>query len=484
MARKITQLENNYVKLDNLPRKSNGKINWINSINYTIEFNYCNISGTLKIIDVKRINRTTILTISYNDKILDIQTSNLKQCQLGKLLENKDKNNILIKWLYNIGDNINDDLFILDRKTKNSSQYYKISCKRCGFKSQDYYVVKNKKLTHINEYWCLDDTLKELKGCPCCSEKRSAIVVTGINDIVTTDSWMLKYFINKDEAKKCSNGSSYPILMRCPDCNNERLYKPSSLKKYGHLPCGCNDNYSLPNKFSYFLFKGMKNISNYQREYNPDWLKPYYYDNYFEYNNKKYVVEMDGALGHGKKTFGSDKKDIDGLKRDNIKDNLAKQHDIIVIRINSEKSDLDYLKENTMKMLSNIIDMSDVDWKYVYENATSNIVKQVCEYANKNYEFTGDKLKESQYISEISKKFDIAKVSVVRFLKTGRNLGWCEYITYREKSREIKNNILKLYKENRNQSIKDIAKQLDIKVWDVSNATKQLIRENEIIARR
>lgn len=102
----------------------------------------------------------------------------------------------------------------------------------------------------------------------------------------------------------------------------------------------------------------------------------------------------------------------------------------------------------------------------------------------KNYEFTGDKLKESQYISEISKKFDIAKVSVVRFLKTGRNLGWCKYITCWEKSKEVKDKVLELYKENRNQSIKDIAKQLGIKAWDVSNATKQLIKDNEIIARR
>lgn len=484
MARKITRLDSNYVILEELPKKSNGKINWMNSINYSIEFKYSDITGILKIIDVKRENKSTFLTIEYNKKTLKIQSSGLKRCQIGKLFDCGKTNNILIKWLYNIGDNVIDDLYIIDRKIINSRQYYKISCKRCGFKSQEYYVVKNKKLKHIKEYWCLASTLKELKGCPCCYEKKSSIVVTGINDIETTDHWMVEYFVNRDDAKRCSSCSNFPILMKCPYCGYERLYEPSSLKTYTHLPCSCNDNYSLPNKFSYFVFKEMKNIQNYQREYNPDWLKPYAYDNYFEYKNQKYVVEMDGALGHGKKVFGSDNKDIEGLKRDNIKDNLAKEHNIIVIRINSEKSDLNYLKENMLKTLSNIVDLSEVDWQYVYEKATSNIVKNVCEYAKDNYKFIGNKKIEGKYITDMSLKFDIAKPTVVRFLKIGRDLGWCDYITYWEKAKLIENKVYELYQQDRNQGYDEIAKKLGVEIWDVANATKKLIKNNKIIARR
>lgn len=449
-----------------------------------MEFRYCNIFGILTIKDVRRKDNITFLTISYNNKTLDIRQSNLMQCRLGKLLSNKDENDILIKWIYNIGDNVIDDVYVIGRKIISAKQYYKVSCKRCGFVSQNHYVVKNKELKHIDEYWCLSTTLKELKGCPCCSEKKSSIVVTGINDIDTTDHWMVKYFANKDDAKKYSSCSNFPILMKCPDCGYERLYEPSNLKTYKHLPCSCNDNYSLPNKFSYFVFKGIKIIQNYQREYNPDWLKPYSYDNYFEYENKKYVVEMDGALGHGKKSFGSKKSDIDGLKRDNIKDAIAKEHNITVIRINSEKSDLNYLKENMLKMLSNIVDLSVVDWQYVYEKATSNIVKNVCEYAKENYKFVGNKKIESKYIENISLKFDIAKPTVVRFLKIGRDLGWCTYITYWEKSKIIEDKVYELYQQDRNQGYEDIAQKLGVEIWDVANATKKLIKNNKIIARR
>lgn len=484
MARKITQLDSNCVNLVNLPKKTNGKIDWFNSCNYDVEFTYCNITGILKIIDVKRENNITFLTVAYGNKTTCMRTESFKRCQLGKLLSCNDANDILIKWLYNIGDHVIDDLYIIDRKILNAKQHYKILCKRCGFKSQDHYVVKNKQLKHIEKYWCMVDTLKELKGCPCCFEKKSSIVVTGINDINTTDSWMVKYFVDKDDAKKYSSSSNCPILMKCPNCGYERLYEPSNLKIYTHLSCSCNDNYSLPNKFSYFVFKGMKSIQNYQREYNPDWLKPYSYDNYFEYKNKKYVVEMDGALGHGKKSFGSKKKDVDGLKRDNIKDNLAKEHNITVIRVNAEKSDLNYLKDNMLKTLSNIVDLSEVDWKYVYEKATSNIVKNVCEYAKDNYKFVGNKNIEGKYIADMSLKFDIAKPTVVRFLKIGRDLGWCDYITYWEKAKIIEEKVYELYQQDRNQGYDAIAQQLGVEVWDVTNAAKKLIKNNKIIARR
>ena len=482
MARKITRLDDNFTNINHLPKFKNGKTDWLKSVGEKIEFKYCGINGVLEIIGATRKNKKTFLDIQYNNKIFHIETAVIQRCKLGKIVDDKD-NNALIKWRYDIGDKVIDDIFIIGRKFENSTQYYKITCNKCGFKSQGYYVVKNKELKYYEEYWVDSDVLYTKKGCPCCS-KKSSIVVPGINDIATTDFWMIDYFVNKCDSQKYSSGSNSDILMKCKDCNHERLYKLSRLKEYGHLPCSCNDNYSLPNKFSYFLFKDMVGIENYKREYNPDWLKPYYYDNYFEYNGKKYVVEMDGGLGHGKKIFGSSQKDIEGLKRDKIKDKLAKSHGITVIRINSEKSDLNFLKENTIKMLSGIIDLSNVNWEYVYQNATSNMVKRVCEYANQHYSFIGNKLVESKYITEISHKFDIANLTVVRFLKVGRGLGWCNYISYIERAKDIEDKVYELYQQNRNQGYESIAQQLGIEIWDVANATKKLIKNNKIIARR
>ena len=137
-----------------------------------------------------------------------------------------------------------------------------------------------------------------------------------------------------------------------------------------------------------------------------------------------------------------------------------------------------------LKTLSNIVDLSEVDWKYVYEKATSNIVKNVCEYAKDNYKFVGNKNIEGKYIADMSLKFDIAKPTVVRFLKIGRDLGWCDYITYWEKAKIIEEKVYELYQQDRNQGYDAIAQQLGVEVWDVANATKKLIKNNKIIARR
>lgn len=91
------------------------------------------------------------------------------------------------------------------------------------------------------------------------------------------------------------------------------------------MSCECNDNISMPNKIAYYSIKDIKNITNYQREYSPKWLKPYRYDNYFEYNHKQYVIEMDGAVGHGHNKYKSLEPDVDGLVRDNIKDERSKK---------------------------------------------------------------------------------------------------------------------------------------------------------------
>ena len=135
-------------------------------------------------------------------------------------------------------------------------------------------------------------------GCPVCANK---VVVPGINDIPTTAPWMVKYFQGGyDEAKlyTCqSNKKIYPI---CPDCGRIKN-KPATINniyRCHSIWCVCGDSLSYPNKFAYAFLEQLQ-VSSLMHEYNPDWLKPYRYDNYFEYKGKKYILEMDGGLGHG-----------------------------------------------------------------------------------------------------------------------------------------------------------------------------------------
>lgn len=144
MARKVTQLSSNYIKLDLLPKRKDGKIDWMKSCGCNVDFRYCNIIDTLKIEKVERKNNITYITVSYENNSITLQQGNFTKCRLGKLLSINNSDDVLIKWKYEIGDNVVDDLYVLDRKIINHRQCYKISCKKCNFKSQSYYVVKKK----------------------------------------------------------------------------------------------------------------------------------------------------------------------------------------------------------------------------------------------------------------------------------------------------------------------------------------------------
>ena len=63
-----------------------------------------------------------------------------------------------IKWAYNIGQNILDkekNFVILDRKSIENKQYYKIQCNRCGFDGNKKHIKlkNNPKRIISNEHW-------------------------------------------------------------------------------------------------------------------------------------------------------------------------------------------------------------------------------------------------------------------------------------------------------------------------------------------
>ena len=62
---------------------------------------------------------------------------------------------------------------------------------------------------------------------------------------------------------------------------------------------------------------------------------------------EKYIIEMDGELGHGKKVHPHSRRTPAETKlKDDWKDAQALLHGFTVIRIPSDKSELDYLRYN------------------------------------------------------------------------------------------------------------------------------------------
>ena len=376
-----------------------------------------------------------------------------------------------INFLYEVGTIFNDskrNMVITERKVcfrkrydKRYNKYYtlndkwyKYTCNTCGW----------------NDGLIVESELKRGGGCACCA---SRVVVQGINDIPTTSPWMVKYFQGgEEEAKLYTSSSNKKIYPKCPDCEaiSDKPISINNINKNKGFGCVCKDGVSYPNKFSYYVFKQINDqYQIYQREFCPDWSGLYSYDNYFILlDGTQIIVEMDGLLGHGLKEWKSSGIDIEGKNRDLIKDELAKAHDIVTIRINSVNSDKNFLRENLCKYLGKYFNFSNVDWDYADTMSHKNLVKMVCQYYEAH--------KFSQ-LNDIGVIFGIRACTVLKYLKIGKRYGWC---THKSKSEIKKENIIK-FKELKslgmsNNKIKEI---LGVHKDTINNYIKEINKKYE-----
>ena len=216
-------------------------------------------------------------------------------------------------------------------------------------------------------------------------------------------------------------GYDVKLKWECLDCNHIFERSMNAITR-GQVGCSiCGDNISYPNKFGRNLLNQLNNtykLKYIKFEYSPDWIKPKRYDSYFEFNNKKYIIEMDRALGHG------NKKTLDGTTPeesqaiDDYKDKKAKEHNIKMIRIDCVKSDMKYIRDNILVSgLAQIFDLSNIDWLKCHEFACNNLVKETSKLWNAG-------IKNS---SEISVILNLGKRTVIRYLNECSKLGWCDY---------------------------------------------------------
>jgi len=245
------------------------------------------------------------------------------------------------------------------------------------------------------------------------SEYQRNINCRQCNKIAITHPHLVKYFVNKEDAYKYSRASMANILMKCPDCGHEKKMIIHDLRQGFGCP-RCSDGVSFPNKF---MFSMLDQIQDFEAEYSPDWIKPKRYDFYFKLNNIEYIVEMDGKFHKEDNNLSGQTKE-ESKTIDDYKDKMALEHNIMVIRIDSSKSDLKYIKDNIfISELAKIFDLSNIDWLNCYKWACSSYVKIACDYWNSGFKNT----------LEIANILKVDRNTITRYLKQGAELKWCNY---------------------------------------------------------
>lgn len=407
----IKEFKFGWVDLSDIPIK-NKRFNWQDSMHKYINFKYDTLEDRFEVLNYKK--ETQHLSLLFRDEIIVLGTGELTNGKFYKLIKKHFTYN---KFKLEIGFHVKDekrDLTIIDRKVEQNEVFDKRANKVYVEQEEHYKYHCN---ICQNENWIRYNKLKHAQqGCNVCGH---CAVKEGYNDIPTTAPWMIPYFQGGyNEAKLYTCQSKQTICPICPDCGaiKNTPVTISTIYNSRNIGCACSDNVSYPNKFAYAFLKQLP-AYNIIREWSPKWLKPYKFDNYFEYNNQKYVLEMDGGLGHGNRTWDNT-LDTVGLQKDKIKEKLAKQHDVVVIRVDSIKSDQEYIKNNIINsVLNDIFDLSNIDWDSCEYFTMTNLKKEICLYFHNNNHLSYKK---------IGTIFNVGSNTVSRYVKLGIKFGWCK----------------------------------------------------------
>lgn len=327
---------------------------------------------------------------------------------------------------------INDEYFNEYRilgKYVNANTKIKVKHNKCGYK-----------------YETMPASILNGIGCPICSNKKS---VLGINTIWDTDRWMVDLGVSEEDAKKYTRCSGQKIVVTCPDCGREKKISIYHIYNNKTIFCACGNGKSYPEKFVFNLLEQLN--SDFEAEYSPKWIDNKRYDFYIK--NSSCIIETHG-LQHYDSGFdrigGRDltkEQQNDKYKRETALSNGIKHY----ITLDCRESSLDYIKNSILNSeLSQLFDLSKIDWNKCAEFANKNIVKEVCNYwNNKKYETTSD----------IGKIFKLNRTTIITYLKRGTKLGWCNYDPKEEMKKIGKQNSksrsrkIKVIKNNKNLGI-------------------------------
>ena len=285
------------------------------------------------------------------------------------------------------------NLHILNR-TKNDTEPCEVYCSDCGntFTTNKHNIYGNLK--------------GKTKGCPICSGQRC---VKGINDFNTKNPDLVQYLEDKTVGETHTPNSSKKVVCICPNCKGKRTIQLFRLTKEGYKCLTCDDGITYPNKFIRFLMKelGVEYIAEYS-------LCGKKFDCYFEYNGKKYIVEMDGGQHYFRTGRGRSLEEEKA--NDLLKDNIAKENDITMIRINCSKTSL--IKKNIIEsQLNNIFDLSSVNWDYIKLKSNNSLMVDICKTFREK-ELTA---------SELCDMYNLCKNTVLKYLHRGTEIGLCNY---------------------------------------------------------
>jgi len=150
------------------------------------------------------------------------------------------------------------------------------------------------------------------------------------------------------------------------------------------------------------------------------WCEDYKYDFYIPFKNK--IIEVHGIQHyeeHGRKGGRNlqEETENDRVKKELAITNGIKEENYITI--DCRESNLEFIKDKIIhSRLNKIFNLHDINWLKAEEYACKSLVKKVCSYKKNDINLS---------TTDICKITKLSLNTVIRYLKRGNNLGWCDY---------------------------------------------------------
>ena len=288
-----------------------------------------------------------------------------------------------------------------------------------------------------NTYYVTPLAFLSSNRCPFCCKFPQKVGFS--NCMWSTNSELAKLLLNPEDGYKHTQCSNKKADWKCPYCGyiikNKNI---NDINRRGLSCPQCNDGISYPNRLMASVLSYL-NIE-FEAEKRFKWCRFYFnnklkqgvYDFYFLYENKEYIIEMDGNWHfNDNKMNGQTKEESRFI--DLQKDRLAREHNIIPIRITSDKSEMEYIKSEILTSeLKNILDLSKIDWQECHKQSLTSLKIQACELWKKHHS--------TKIISTIMKRH---QSTIIAWLKSCATADLCDY----NPVIEIQNRVLKIIRK-------------------------------------
>jgi hypothetical protein len=273
-----------------------------------------------------------------------------------------------------------------------------------------------------------------LDTCQKCGiNKKRENYIKQVDCLIVTHPHLADMLVIKEDAYNNTHASRNEVAFRCNECNHVFYKKIVNATRYDNgLSCPhCSDGISYPEKFMKSLLVQLEVGFEHQKMFE-GWFEngvKKYYDFYLKKLNC--IIEVHGRQ-HYEETFERMGGRVRSLEEEqqNDRDKKAKAlekgiDEELYIVVDARESKIDHLRNSILNSrIGELFDLSNVDWNKCHKDAFKSLVKTVCdEWYNGN-----------RSSKQIAKKLSLDKCTVIKYLKQGSEIGWCDYNANNERN--------------------------------------------------